>query len=169
MIEALPPRARQLQGSRAGLVSRFIAASIDLGVVVLALLAIYLGIAAVRFLISPRRFSFPEVEPGVTSAIGWSLLVLYLAVGWASTGRTVGAQMMGLRVVNRAGQRMRFIGAFGRALVCALFPIGLFWCAISRSNRSVADILLRTSVIYDWRVGIPPKEPGPEGTVGVAP
>lgn len=142
--------------------SRFIAASVDLGVVLLVLLAIYLGIAAVRFLISPRRFSFPEVHPGVTSAIGWGILVLYLAVGWATTGRTIGAQMMGLRVVSRSGQRMRFVGAFLRSLVSALFPIGLFWCAISRANRSVADILLRTSVIYDWRTGIPPKEPGPE-------
>jgi uncharacterized RDD family membrane protein YckC len=144
-------------------VSRFIAASIDLGVVLLALLATYLTVAAVRFLISPRRFHFPEVPPGVTSAVGWALLVVYLAVGWSATGRTVGAQMMGLRVVNRRGERMRFVGAFVRALVCALFPIGLFWCAVSRSNRSVADVLLQTSVVYDWRVGIPPKEHGPAG------
>lgn len=144
--------------------SRFIAATVDLGVVLLALIAIYLTIAAVRFLIAPRRFHFPEVAPGVTSAIGWSILVVYLAVGWAATGRTVGGQVMGLRVVNRSAERMRFIGAFLRAFVCALFPIGLFWCAVSRENRSVADILLRTSVVYDWRAGIPPKEHGPAGT-----
>jgi hypothetical protein len=28
--------------------------------------------------------------------------------------------------------------------------IGLGWAALSRQNRSVQDIVLRTSVIYDW-------------------
>lgn len=128
--------------------------------VLLVLLAIYLGVAALRFLVAPRRFRFPDVPAGVTFTIGWTILVLYLAIGWTATGRTIGGQMMGLRVVNRRGERMRLVGAFLRALVCALFPIGLFWCAISRTNRSVADVLLRTSVIYDWRAGIPPKERG---------
>jgi hypothetical protein len=29
-------------------------------------------------------------------------------------------------------------------------PVVLFWVIISRENRSGADILLRTSVVYDW-------------------
>jgi ribose/xylose/arabinose/galactoside ABC-type transport system permease subunit len=31
------------------------------------------------------------------------------------------------------------------------FPIGLLWCGVSASRRSVQDVVLRTSVIYDWR------------------
>ncbi len=37
-----------------------------------------------------------------------------------------------------------------RAGFCVVFPIGLFWCAVSRENRSVQDVVLRSSVIHDW-------------------
>ena len=29
--------------------------------------------------------------------------------------------------------------------------IGLLWVALSRENRSVQDLVLRTSVVYDWQ------------------
>jgi hypothetical protein len=32
-----------------------------------------------------------------------------------------------------------------------VFPIGLLWCAVSTSRRSLQDIVVRTSVIYDWQ------------------
>jgi hypothetical protein len=35
------------------------------------------------------------------------------------------------------------------------FPIGLAWAIISRRNRSVQDVVLRTIVIYDWSVRAP--------------
>ncbi len=59
---------------------------------------------------------------------------------------------MGLRVVGRKGKRMRWTGAFLRAVFCTVFPIGLFWCAISRENRSLQDMVLRTSVVHHWPV-----------------
>jgi len=31
-------------------------------------------------------------------------------------------------------------------------PDRLFWCAISKENRSLQDLVLRTSVIYDWEI-----------------
>ena len=42
------------------------------------------------------------------------------------------------------------MGALLRAAFCVAFPIGLFWCVVSRKNRSVQDVVLRTSVIHDW-------------------
>ena len=56
----------------------------------------------------------------------------------------------GLRVVGRKGSRMRWIPSLLRAAFCAVFPVGLFWCAVSHENRSVQDIVLRTSVIHEW-------------------
>ena len=38
-----------------------------------------------------------------------------------------------------------------RAALCVGFPIGLLWCAVSPSRRSLQDAVLRTSVVYDWR------------------
>ena len=45
---------------------------------------------------------------------------------------------------------MRLIGALLRAVGYVVFPIGLLWVAISPANRSVQDVILRSSVIYDW-------------------
>lgn len=45
-----------------------------------------------------------------------------------------------------------------RALACALFPIGVLWVAVSRENWSLQDVVLRTSVIYDWRGFLPVPE-----------
>jgi hypothetical protein len=36
-----------------------------------------------------------------------------------------------------------------RAVLCTLVPVGLLWVLVSRDNRSVQDLLLRTSVLYD--------------------
>jgi hypothetical protein len=36
-----------------------------------------------------------------------------------------------------------------RALLCVLFPVGLLWVLLSGENRSVQDVVLRTSVVYD--------------------
>ena len=62
--------------------------------------------------------------------------------------------MIGLRVVGRGGRPLGFTAALARAVVCAVFPLGLLWTAVSRENRSVADLLLRTSVVYDWAVDV---------------
>ena len=62
---------------------------------------------------------------------------------------------MGLRVVNSRGRRLNPLIALARAVFCAFFPIGLFWCAVSRKRRSVQDLVLRTSVVYDWNPRAP--------------
>jgi uncharacterized RDD family membrane protein YckC len=49
-----------------------------------------------------------------------------------------------------------------------VFPVGLLWCAVSGENRSLADLLVRTSVVYDWHVRIPPLEHAPAPTVPVS-
>jgi len=63
---------------------------------------------------------------------------------------------------------MRFSIAFVRALVCVVLPIGLAWVAVSSKNRSLGDILLRTSVVYDWRARIPPVAHPPAAPVSVS-
>ena len=75
---------------------------------------------------------------------------IYLAVGWVTTGRTLGDQVAGLRVVRASGPLMGLVRALLRALLCVLFPIGLLWCVASRRKASVQDLLVRTSVVYDW-------------------
>ena len=68
------------------------------------------------------------------------------------SGRTYGNHVMGLRVVNREGRRLHPLGAFVRAALYVIFPIGLLWVMVSGQNRSLQDLIVRTSVIYDWDV-----------------
>jgi uncharacterized RDD family membrane protein YckC len=155
----LPSDAIPYQGERAGFVSRVVAAGIDVTIVFL----VVLGTIAVLWMLS---FIIDPTTPGVAAgdrvpdallmvAYGYCLNVLYWTVGWATGGRTIGNLIMGLRVVNYKGQRVHWAGAFVRAVFCTLFVPGILWVIVSGANRSVQDVVLRTSVIYDWVVGIP--------------
>jgi uncharacterized RDD family membrane protein YckC len=67
-------------------------------------------------------------------------------------------------VVNRKGHRLHPLPSFVRAVLYVIFPIGLFWVLISGHNRSLQDLVVRTSVIYDWDVRPLPQPPGPART-----
>jgi uncharacterized RDD family membrane protein YckC len=140
-----------MQGRRAGIVSRTIAGAIDLLVVAAMLVLAYLGVNAVRFILRPERFVWPGPSIILSSSVTVLLLVLYLGIGWSETGRTAGKQVMGLRLVDRRGEPVSLWPAVVRAALCVMFPLGLAWCAIDRRSRSLQDVLMGTSVLYDWK------------------
>jgi uncharacterized RDD family membrane protein YckC len=150
-VDVVPAEARGLQGRRAGLFSRIVANILDLGVVFAAVIAVYVGWAGIKLLWQGSSFTRPT--PGLAAALLFSevLHVLYFATAWTTSGRTVGKAVMGLRVLGRSGRPMSAGMALARAVICVLFPFGLLWAGVSRENRSVQDLILRTSVIYDWR------------------
>jgi len=150
-VSTVPSAARPYQGQRAGIVTRVAANLIDVVVVIIVLAAGYATWTGWQFLYDPRSFSFPS-PPTLVTVILIALWIqgVYFALAWATTGRTYGDHVMGLRVVNIKGRRMRIWGACVRAAACVLLPIGLFWIVVSRSNRSIQDVALRSSVIYDW-------------------
>ncbi len=132
----------------AGIVSRGVAATLDLLVVLAILSSAYLGYAMVRLLFSIRDFAFPQPN-AVFTATGFIVVsVGYLALCWAVSGRTLGCVAMGLRVVGRKGGRMRPVTALLRAFLCVFFAVGLAWVAVHPERRSVADMVLRTRVVY---------------------
>ena len=63
-------------------------------------------------------------------------------------GRTYGDRLLGLRVADDRGTRLGWKRCVTRAALCTIFPIGLVWVLVSQENRSVQDVLLRTSVVY---------------------
>lgn len=162
-VSPVPVEARPYQGRRAGVVSRIVANAVDFVIIVLALAVGYIVVTCLKFLWSPSTFAFPEPSAMLLLVVGSVLLFVYLSLSWLTTGRTYGDHLLGLRVVNFRGDRMHFIGAIARAAFCVVFPIGILYAAVSRTNRSVQDIVLRTSVIYDWsRASMPaPHSPGP--------
>ena len=149
-VSPVPREARSYQGHCAGLVTRLVAAAIDAVVVVLFLLLAVLGFNGALFLFNPREFTFSGVSLLLSVTAAMVVLVVYLTVGWSTTGRTYGCHVMGLRVVTRQGRRLSPHVALLRAVAYTVFPIGLFWCAGGRTHHSVQDVLFRTSVIYDW-------------------
>lgn len=158
-VSPVPREARPYQGHRAGLVTRLVAAVIDGLCVALALLLGYLGLCGLLLLLDPRGFSFPSPALLLSLTAAFATSVVYLTAGWWLAGRSYGCLVMGLRVLNPWGGRLHLYGAFIRAVFCAAFPVGLLWVAVSRENRSVQDVVLRTSVVYDWQ----PRGPsGPE-------
>lgn len=147
----IPREARDFQGMRAGIISRLIANAIDLAIAAGIVLAAYVGWAGLKFAYNPVSFTWPSAQlilifGGVLVTLGFEFWVL-----WATTGRTYGDHVMGLRVVNFRGERLRWFGALVRAAFCVVFMLGLLWVAVSHQNRSVQDVVLRTSVIYDWQ------------------
>ena len=111
MVDAVPVEARPFQGRRAGAVTRTLANSVDFGIDVAVLVAGYVTWCAVRFLINPTGFTFPAPQFIVILACGAVVLIVYFTVSWATTGRTYGNHLLGLRVVNFRGERMRWSGA----------------------------------------------------------
>lgn len=146
----VPAQARDFQGQRAGIVTRVAASVVDLLVVIFAICLIYGGIALATFIIRPSSFHWPSNISWSVPVVYFVLLTAYLSFSWAGTGRTYGAALLGVRVVNYKGATMRLPGAILRAVLCVVFPIGLLWVAVSSANRSVQDLIFRTSVIYDW-------------------
>jgi uncharacterized RDD family membrane protein YckC len=151
-VDAVPAEARPFQGQRAGIVTRTVANVVDFLLVVGVVAGGYAAWCAVTFLLSPPRFSFPAPSFLALLLCYGVVLFVYLTVSWATTGRTYGDHLLGLRVVNSRGERMRWAGAVLRSGFCVVLPIGLYWAVLSPKGRSVQDAVLRTSVIYDWTI-----------------
>ena len=154
-VDAVPREARGIQGLPAGIVTRTAANTVDFAVVVCVLAAGYATWFAARFLIHPAHFSAPRPPYGAVLLAGGLVLFGYFSASCATTGRTYGDHLLGLRVVDSRGERLRWRAALLRAALCVVFPIGLFWSVVSATSRSLQDTLLRTAVVYDWAAGVP--------------
>jgi uncharacterized RDD family membrane protein YckC len=154
--------ARALQGHRAGFASRAVADLVDLGVAWLLGLSALLGAGVVGYLLTGPPFRLPVLPNWLDAGAGGAVAVAYLALSWAATGRSVGKQLGGLRVVDRAGRRLALWRSFTRAVLYVLFPVGLLWVLASRRNASLQDLIVGTAVVYDWAYH-PADEASPTG------
>ena len=137
-----------IRGTRAGPVTRSLAHVADLVVVALVVAVGYAAIAATRFLLGPITFRFPAPSPTTLLLLGLCVQASYFAITWAVIGGTYGDRLLGLRVSNDRGGRLGPVRSTARAVLCTIFPIGLLWVLVSKENRSVQDVLLRSSVAY---------------------
>lgn len=151
-LTELSPDVAGLQGRRAGFVTRGVAYSIDALVVITGVPAILFGLAVVQGLL---RFEAPVYPPDIpdwlTATISGLWGFWYFVGLWWATGRTLGAALMGVRVVGRTKDHVGVIRAAIRwwVMVLTLFVVGPVWLAVSRSRLALHDRAAHTQVVYD--------------------
>ena len=150
-LRAIPAEARPFQGEPAGIASRVVANCVDLAITITSLFVIYGVVAAGLFLRRGARFRFPTPTYLHAFILGSLILIVYFVVTWTANGQTYGDRLMGIRVLDRSGALLHPARAILRAVLCVLFPLLLFWAIVDARRRSVQDLIVRTSVVYDWR------------------
>jgi len=144
-------RAVELQGRLAGFPTRVLADVIDALIVFTIFLLIYSGLSILWDFLFSETIQIKVQPPGVNALGLWLTGVIYLSIGWASTGRTIGKQVMGLRAVRRDAMPLHTGQAIGRAVICATFYELVMWTVLfSRRNAAVHDMIFKTVVVYDW-------------------
>jgi uncharacterized RDD family membrane protein YckC len=164
---AVPHEARDFQGDRAGFVSRALSNAIDVAVALVVVGALDAAFVVGAVVLNPTNPQVPSTPFLLLVAATGVVLWLSFTVSWATTGRTIGKRVMGLRVVSFRGRRLLWPGAALRATFCVFFLPGLFWVIVSGQNRSLQDTVLRTQVIYDWTRRsqiVPPDDDSRPGT-----
>jgi uncharacterized RDD family membrane protein YckC len=141
LTEPEPPRA-------AGVVSRCVAAVVDLAVVLAIIGILYAGLVLAVLALNPSSFRFPAVGVVFSTTVTFGVSVLYLAGCWAVSGCTAGAVVMGLRVTGRRSERLSVVRALLRAVACVAVPVGLLWVAIDKQRRSLQDLIFSSRVVY---------------------
>lgn len=142
---------RDLQGTVAGFASRVIADLVDLGLIFAIWFSVLLTISVARYLLVPTH-TFGLIQlPNWLEVLGvYAIAVVYLDYGWATTGRSPGKQLFGLRVVDRRNPDSPPRRALLRVVLCVVFLPGILWVLVSRKNASLQDLIVRTAVIYSW-------------------
>jgi uncharacterized RDD family membrane protein YckC len=135
--------------THAGVVTRLLAAGVDVVAVVLLTFLLDLAAAGVRFVWSPMDFRWPRPATEIAVVVLLCVAVLYLTVAWAMTGRTYGGRLLGLRVLSHRGRLLGWMRSFVRAVASVLWPVGLLWSGVSPTRSSLQDLVLRTVVVYD--------------------
>ena len=106
----------------AGIITRGLAAIIDLVVVLVIMSVLYGGLVLVRLVYSPTAFSLPSLNVVFSTVVTFVVAVVYLTGCWTVSGSTAGAVTMGLRVVGRRSPRVSELVGWLRAICCVVLP-----------------------------------------------
>ncbi len=148
-----PSRDVELQGHYAGMVSRLLAWVID-AFAVGALFGVLLGLFRLAFeVVFSRPFEPSEYGPAVAISFGlWA--ILYFALPWAMSGKTVGMSVLGIQVRRTDGSYVRGGRAIVRTIALpfsfVVLGIGLLMGLVQRQHRCLHDLIAGTVVVYSW-------------------
>lgn len=162
----IPP---SLRGHYAGFVTRFIAFSIDLLIVVITQIIILLFVRMVLNFFGlddlARAIFEPAEAPNSSvfiSILRWVIAILgsaivfaiYVITLWLLVDKTLGQALLGLRVLRSNGRPITFVPAVKRLLgyYVSFFAlcIGFLWILIDDRRQGWHDKIADTVVVYDW-------------------
>lgn len=149
-----PVASASLQGDYAGVVSRLVAFALDL---VISSLLFTVALAAVNFsagIVIGHPVHWSRSNSLVVAVISGVWLFLYFAYSWATTGKTPGMALVGLRVVRADGAHAEPWRAVVRTLILpisvALFFVSLPLILVQREHQAPHDLIAGTAVVYAW-------------------
>ena len=146
-------RAPGLEGHYAGIVSRFVAFTVD--VFVIAVL-FSLGGSVVEYVLTvlvrePVHLSEAPISAGIALGI-W--ILLYFAYPLGASGRTFGMAFLGLRAVRAdggdLGGRHAVIRVLALPLSFLLLGFGFLLILLRRDRRALHDLIGGSAVVYAW-------------------
>lgn len=162
----IPP---SLRGHYAGFVTRFIAFSIDLLLVVITQVTILLFVRVVLNFFGLDDLTRAIFEPAeapnssvLISVLRWVIAVLgsavvfaiYVITFWLLVDKTLGQALLGLRVLRSNGRPITLVPAIKRLLgyYISFFALGLgfLWVLVDDRRQGWHDKIADTVVIYDW-------------------
>jgi uncharacterized RDD family membrane protein YckC len=145
------PRAPDSETDQAGVATRLVAASVDLGLLFAGYSLISSGLAAWIPAVFGAHRSLVTVI--VLCALGVIAGGVIFASFWALAGQTPGMRFLAIRVIHDGSPEITFGRAIRRALavIVSLLPLGLGFLAILRDplRRAWYDRWTGTEVIYD--------------------
>ena len=150
-------------GHYAGTVSRALGGLLDIAIVIGLYTVALAGLdLLLRVVIGESIAADPAGWVAVVLFGGWAFLYMY--VGLAIAGRTLGMGIVGLRVVNADGTALTPRHALVRTLAFPLsalvFGVGFALIIVQREHRALHDLVAGTAVVYDWG-GREAEVPGP--------
>jgi uncharacterized RDD family membrane protein YckC len=143
-----------LQGDYSGAVSRLAAFALDL---VISSLVFTLALAAVNFsagIVLGHPVHWTRSNSLVVAVISGVWVLVYFAYCWATTGKTPGMTLLGIRVVRADGAHAEAWRAVVRTLILPI-SVALFWLSlplilVQRAHRAPHDLVAGTAVVYAW-------------------
>ena len=143
----------ELEGHYAGIVSRAAAFTVDLLTIAL-LFAVFGKVLEYVFSILLRqRVSFPDSSIYARALLAvW--IIVYLAQPLATSGRTFGMAVLGLRAVRANGGDIDGWHALLRVIALPLsfllFGFGFLLILLRRDRRALQDLIASTAIVYAW-------------------
>jgi uncharacterized RDD family membrane protein YckC len=149
----LPASSAGLEGHYAGVVTRFVAFVVDVTTIVVLFTVGGAVLEYVLTVLFRERVELSEA-PTVSTIVLVLWALLYSAYPLATSGRTFGMAVLGVRAVQVDGRALGTRRAVLRVLVFPLsfllFGLGFVLILLRQDRRALHDLIARSAVVYAW-------------------